>query len=135
MLKIKETYIDYNGMERTEEFYFDYNEAEIAEMELSEAGGLVEHIQRICSKLDGKAIIKVFKDLVLNAYGEKSEDGRRFVKNDKLKEEFSQTRAYSQIFMRLALDAEEAANFINNVVPEKHSQETTPKAIPSIDNK
>ena len=135
MLKITETYTDYNGTKREEDFYFDYNEAEIAEMELSEEGGLVEHIQEICKKLDGKKIIKVFKDLVLNAYGEKSGDGRRFIKNDKLKEEFSQTKAYSQIFMRLALDANEAAKFINNVVPEKHSRETTPKAIPSIDNK
>lgn len=135
MLKITEPYVDYNGMKRTEDFYFDYNEAEIAEMELSEEGGLVEHIQDICKKLDGKKIIKVFKDLVLNAYGVKSGDGRRFIKSDELRAEFSQTKAYSQIFMRLALNADEAAKFINNVVPEKHSQETTPKAIPSIDNK
>lgn len=135
MLKLTEKYTDYNGVDREEDFYFNFNEAEIIEMELSEEGGLAEHIKRITAKLDGRAIIKVFKDLVLDAYGEKSADGKRFIKNNQLKEEFKQTEAYSNIFMRLATDSKEAAKFINGIVPAKMAQKTAPAAIHPAEKK
>lgn len=116
MFKMTRTYKGYDGIDRTKDFYFNFNEAEIMEMELSEDGGLIEHIKRISEKRDGKSIIKVMKDIVLKAYGEKSSDGERFVKNDKLREEFTQTRAYSDIFMELALDSKKAAEFINKAI-------------------
>lgn len=122
MLKKTITYTDYNGQERTEDFYFNLNKAEIMEMEMSTAGGLAENIQKIVSAQDAPAIIKIFKDLVLRAYGEKSADGKRFIKNDELREAFSQTEAYSELFMQLATDADEAAKFINGIVPSDISQ-------------
>lgn len=117
MLKKTIIYTDYNGTERTEDFYFNLTKAELMEMEMSTTGGLAEMIQRIVNAQDGPAIIKLFKELVLNAYGEKSLDGKRFIKNDKLKEEFSQTEAYSQLFMELATDADAAAKFIKGIIP------------------
>ena len=122
MLKKTITYTDYNGQERTEDFYFNLNKAEIMEMEMSTAGGLAENIQKIVSAQDAPAIIKIFKDLVLRAYGEKSADGKRFIKTDELREAFSQTEAYSELFMQLATDADEAAKFINGIVPSDISQ-------------
>ena len=122
MLKKTITYTDYNGQERTEDFYFNLNKAEIMEMEMSTAGGLAENIQKIVSAQDAPAIIKIFKDLVLRAYGEKSADGKRFINNDELREAFSQTEAYSELFMQLATDADEAAKFINGIVPSDISQ-------------
>lgn len=122
MLKKTITYTDYNGQERTEDFYFNLNKAEIMEMEMSTAGGLAENIQKIVSAKDAPAIIKIFKDLVLRAYGEKSADGKRFIKNDELREAFSQTEAYSELFMQLATDDDEAAKFINGIVPSDISQ-------------
>lgn len=117
MLKKTITYTDYNGTERTEDFYFNLSKAEIMEMELSTSGGLAEMIQRIVAAQDAPAIIKVFKDLILKAYGVKSPDGKRFIKNENLSDEFSQTEAYSQLFMELATDADEAAKFVNGIVP------------------
>lgn len=117
MLKITEKYTDFNGVERTEDFYFNLTEADLMEMELSTSGGLAEMIERIVAAQDGPAIIKIFKDLVLKAYGVKSADGRLHIKNDKVREEFSQTIAYSNIFMRLATDADEAAKFVNGIMP------------------
>ena len=83
---------------------------------------MAENIQKIVSAQDAPAIIKIFKDLVLRAYGEKSADGKRFIKNDELREAFSQTEAYSELFMQLATDADEAAKFINGIVPSDISQ-------------
>ena len=117
MLKETITYTDYNGSERTEDFYFNLTKAEIMEMELSTTGGLSEMISRIVKAQDAPAIIKVFKDLILKAYGQKSADGKRFIKSKELSEEFAQTEAYSILFMRLATDAEAAAKFVNKIVP------------------
>lgn len=118
MLKKTITYVDYNGAERTEDFYFNLSKAEIMEMELSTTGGLAETIQKIVNAKDAPAIVKIFKDLVLKAYGEKSADGKRFVKSQEISEAFSQTEAYSQLFMELATDADAAAAFVNGIVPK-----------------
>lgn len=117
MLKITKTYKDYNDNERTEDFYFNLTKAEIMEMEMSTNGGLAEMIQRIVAAQDGPSIMKLFKDLILKAYGQKSPDGKRFIKNDAIKEEFAQTEAYSMIFMELATDADAAAKFVNGILP------------------
>lgn len=119
MLKETIKYEDYNGVERNEDFYFNLSEAEIMEMELSVTGGLTEKINKIVATQDGPAIIKLFKDLVLQAYGEKSDDGKRFIKSEELRTAFSQTEAYSQLFMKLATDADAAARFVNGIVPKK----------------
>ena len=117
MLKKTITSTDYNGTERTEDFYFNLTKAEIMEMEMGTSGGMAEMIQRIVAAQDAPAIIKIFKELVLKAYGQKSPDGKRFIKNDDLKEEFAQTEAYSQLFMELATDSDAAAKFVNGIMP------------------
>ena len=122
MIKKTVTYTDYNKVERTENFYFNLSKAEVLEMEMSTAGGMAESIQKIIDAKDTPAIIRVFKDLVLKAYGVKSDDGRRFIKSKELSEEFSQTEAYSQIFMALATNADEAAKFVNGIVPADLAQ-------------
>lgn len=118
MLKKTITYNDYNGVERTEDFYFNLSKAELMEMEMSISGGLTEMIEKIVATKDAPAIIKIFKELVLKAYGEKSADGKRFEKkNGALAEAFAETEAYSQIFMELATDADKAAEFVNGIMP------------------
>lgn len=117
MLKKTITYTDYNGQERTEDFYFNLNKAEIAEMEMSTTGGLTEMINRIVAAKDAPSIIQIFKKLILKAYGEKSLDGKKFVKSDELSTAFSQTEAYSKLFMELATDDKAAANFFNGIIP------------------
>lgn len=117
MLKKTITYTDYNGVERTEDFYFNLSKAEIMEMEMGTTGGLAEMIQKVVAAQDAPTIIKIFKDLVLKAYGEKSADGKRFIKSEEIAEAFSQTEAYSILFMELATDAEAASDFVNGIIP------------------
>lgn len=122
MLKKSIKYTDYNGVEREEEFLFNLTKAELMEMEMGTTGGLAEQIQKIVNTQDAPAIIKIFKDIILKAYGEKSDDGKRFMKvNDAgvpLSIGFSQTEAFSQLFMELATNADSAAKFINGIVPK-----------------
>ena len=119
MLKKTIKYTDYNGVERGEDFYFNLSKAEL--MEMGTTGGLAESIQKVVDTQDIPSIIKIFKDIILKAYGEKSADGKRFVKVNEagvpLSIGFSQTEAYSTLFMELATDADAAANFIKGIIP------------------
>lgn len=117
MIKRTITYTDYNGVQRTEDFFFNLNKAELMEMELGTEGGMADMISRIVSAQDTPSIIKIFKTLLLKAYGEKSPDGKRFIKSQELSDSFSQTEAYSILFMELATDAEAASNFVNGIIP------------------
>lgn len=119
MYKITESYTDYDGNERKEDFYFNFTEAELAKMELSVTGGLTTIIQRAIDAKDVPSLIKIFEDLISKSYGQKSLDGRRFIKSPEILEEFKQTEAYSQIYMRMATDEKAAAEFVNNVMPKK----------------
>ena len=129
MLKKTITYTDYNGVERKEDFYFNLTKAEIMEMEMSISGGLTEMINRIVAAQDAPAIVKIFKELVLKAYGVKSPDGKRFIKSDELATEFAQTEAYSQLFMELATDADAASAFVNGIVPNVEGMDAATKLI------
>lgn len=123
MLKKTIKYSDYNGVEREEDFYFNLSKAEIMEMEMGTTGGLSAMINKVVAAQDSVAIIKIFKDLVLKAYGVKSDDGKRFIKSQELSEAFSQTEAYSILFMQLATDSEAAAKFVNGIVPADVSKQ------------
>lgn len=122
MFKKTIKYVDFDGNEREEDFYFNLNKAEIIEMEVSEEGGLQATIKKVVQTKDASKIVKMFKDLVLKSYGEKSMDGRRFIKSQELSNAFSQTEAYSNLFMELATDADKAAEFVNNIVPQDLQQ-------------
>lgn len=122
MLKETITYTDYNGVERTQDYYFNLTKAEVMELEMGTTGGFVEMLQRIVAAKDAPTIIDTFKKIVLKAYGEKSPDGIHFLKEDEdgrpLANKFKQTEAYSVLFMKLATDADYAAKFVNGIVPQ-----------------
>lgn len=124
MLKKTITYTDYNGVERTEDFYFNLSKSEVIEMEMGTNGGYAEMIRKIVDAQDMPSIIKIFKDLVLKAYGEKTPDGKRFVKSEEISEAFAQTEAYSNLFMELATDSKAAADFVNGIIPNDIAKKT-----------
>lgn len=112
------TYTDFNGVKRTEDFHFHFNQAELMEMELSREGGFSARVKRIVDANSKPELIKIMKQFVLDAYGVKSEDGRRFMKSDEIRQSFVECPAYSIIFMELATNDTAAAEFINGVTPD-----------------
>lgn len=132
MLKKTITYTDYNGVQRTQDFYFNLNKAEIMEMQLSTAGGLGEMLTKLIAAQDMPSLIKIFKDLILKSYGEKGPDGVHFVKSEALSTAFSQTEAFSELFTELATNAEAASAFVNGIVPAEISKQANQtKALPN----
>lgn len=117
MLKKTITYKDFNDVERTEDFYFGLSEAELIDMQMGTVGGFSEYVSKIIATKDVPSIVKLFKELILKSYGEKSADGRRFIKKAELSEEFSQTNAFSKLYMELAKDDVAAAAFVKGIIP------------------
>lgn len=118
MYKKSITYTDFNGNQRTEDFFFHLSKAELAEMELSKAGGFQAYVQKIVDAEDRETIIKLFKDLILKSYGEKDDLGKRFIKSEEKSIAFSQTEAYSEFFIELLTNTDSAIAFVNGIVPE-----------------
>lgn len=123
MYKKTITFTDYNGVERTEDFYFNLNESEVMKLEMRVPGGLTAMMQRIVQKLDAQQIIDTFEDLIRQSYGEKSPDGREFRKDAGLVERFMQTEAYNKLFMELCTDSKAASEFFNSIIPQKLDSE------------
>lgn len=119
MYKKTITWTDFEGEERTEDFYFNLSEAEITKMELSEVGGLRKKIETVVQAKDVPSIMNTFEDIIKASYGVKSPDGRRFIKSKEIYDDFAQTEAYSQFFMQICSDADEAAKFVNGIIPAK----------------
>lgn len=130
MFKITKTYTDFNGNERKEDFYFHLTEAEVLKMQLGTTGGLADTIQRLIDLQDGPAILNIFEDLVMKAYGVKSADGREFIKNQAIRDSFAQTQAYSDIYVELATDADKASKFINGILPANLAAKVSEAKLP-----
>ena len=119
MLKKIITYTDYNGVERTEPFYFNLSKAELMEMELGVTGGMTEMLNKIIAAKDAPSLMKTFKEMIMKAYGVKSDDGKRLIKSEELSIAFTQTEAYNVLFMELITDDKAAADFVNGIIPNE----------------
>ena len=125
MLKQTITYTDYDDVERTETFYFNLSEAELTEMQLEQGGGFDAMLQRIVDSKDIPGLTKVFKQLIIRAYGEKSADGKYFRKSADISEKFLSTEAYSKLYMELISDPDKMADFITGLLPKSVQGEVT----------
>lgn len=117
MLKKTITFTDYNGTERTEDFYFNLKKSELMELQLGIDGGMTQYIQKLVSAQDMPKLMDLFKKIIKTAYGVKSDDGRRFIKSDEIFKEFEETEAYSELFMEISTDDKKAADFFNAIIP------------------
>lgn len=118
MIKWPITYTDYNGEEHTEDFYFNLNKAEVMEMNLEHNGTYRQYLERIVDQRDGAKMAEIFRNIILKSYGEKTADGKRFIKSKELSEAFQQTEAYSELYMQLLTDEKAAPKFIEGVMPK-----------------
>lgn len=121
MLKKKITYTDFDGIERSEDYYFNLTKFELVDLEMTTPGGFRYMIEKITAAKDNNSLYKFFKDIVLMSYGEKSDDGKKFTKIDKdghrLSDDFAQTEAFSELMIDLLTDTKAAINFVNGIIP------------------
>lgn len=129
MLKKTFTYIDYNDEKVTEECYFNFTKAELADMTVSTGEGLGTKIKRIIDAKDKKEIVSILQEIILKSYGEKSDDGKRFMKSDEIRANFKCSEPYSMLYMELCTNAEAAAAFIKGVLPKDIAEKVDMQAI------
>lgn len=118
MLKKTVTYETFDGETVTEDFYFNLTKAELSDRQFSVKGGLSALMEQIIKTNDQTKMYSIFKEIILAAYGEKSADGRKFIKSKEISENFTHTEAYSTIFMELLNDADAAAAFVTGILPK-----------------
>jgi hypothetical protein len=126
MIKWPITYTDYNGETHTEDFYFNLNRAEVMEMNFDADGAYGEYLQRIVEQHDARKIGNEFRNLIIRSYGEKSPDGRRFIKSDDLTEAFVQSEAYAELYMQLASSSELCEKFVKGILPKQDTADSAP---------
>lgn len=128
MYKETVTYKDFNGTERTEDVYFNLSETELIKWQNSIDGGLYDHLKKIINSKDQKEIMNLWDTIILKAYGEKSADGRRFMKTPEITEAFSQTVIYDILYKKYLNDSEAGARFINAIIPADLASKVTPES-------
>ena len=118
MIKKTIKYVDYDDNERVEDHYFNISRAEATEMEVSAEGGMKKMIEKIVAEKDVRRIMDIFKELIMKSYGVKSPDGKRFIKNEEVLNNFMQTEAYTELFVELSGDEQKAIEFMNGIIPK-----------------
>ena len=122
------SYIDYDGVQHTDKFYFNISKAELIEMDASETGGLTKRLQEIVDANETADIFKRVKSIILKAYGRKSPDGKRFIKSPEMSQEFEQTEAYSELIMEFMQNPKSFEEFMRHTLPKVDVEETTKPA-------
>ena len=123
MYKYTAKYTDYDDVEREEDLYFNLSKAELMRMEMSQYGGMEALLKKIVKEQDTKRIYNMFEEIVQSSYGVKSDDGRRFIKNPEVLDNFIQTEAYSELIMKMLNDPDFANEFIKGIFPKDISTE------------
>lgn len=128
MIKKTITYTDFDGNEQKEDFYFNVSKTELLDMETKYEGGFAHYLEEIQKAEDVKAIMNVMKDIVSMSVGKRSEDGKRFIKNDEIRDDFLFSPAYDELFMDLFQNADTASDFIAGLLPADLAKEVKKEA-------
>ena len=123
MLKKTIKFTDYNGNERTKDFWFNLNRAELAEMELRQKNGMDAMLNKMVEEEDRDKLITFFKDLIKMSIGEKSDDGQYFFKDEEIVRKFIASEAYTELWLELINSTEAAVAFVNGIIPQSLAEE------------
>lgn len=128
MFKDTITYVDYDGVERTETFYFNFSKSELAKFQASIPGGLDNRLSEISAAKDMPAMMRFFNEIIMKSYGEKSHDGRRFMKgdNDELAKAFAETPAYDIFFQKIFMSDGYMVSFLTEIMPPEFREKIRP---------
>ena len=132
MFKKTIKYTDFNDVEVKEDFYFNLTKAELLEMESRSNGGLKNKLERLINTRDISAIMEIFKEIITSSYGIKSDDGKRFIKNQEILDAFMQSNAYSELYVELASNSDAAVEFITHIIPADISKKLDAKQIEDL---
>jgi hypothetical protein len=118
MLKHKITYENYDEDQVTEELYFNLTKNELVALEVEHHEGMYKWLEKIAASKDRKTIYDETRKIVLLAYGEKTPDGRSFLKTPEITEAFAHTAAFHKLMEDLVFDEDMSATFMKGILPK-----------------
>lgn len=111
MFKHEIKYVDFNGQERKEDFYFHLSLPEVTRLEVEIGRPIGEHAQELAAQQDMKTLLPFLEKVILSAYGKKTSDGKSFYKSKDIRDEFEYSQAYAEFFEELLTKPELARKF------------------------
>lgn len=132
MYKKTITYTDYNDVEQTEDFYFNLSKAELMKIQIQNNGTLQAKLERLMNTRETSEIAQIFQDIIDMSYGIKSDDGKRFIKNQEVLDAFKQSEAYSELYVELTTNTDAAVEFITGIIPAKIAEQLDKDEIEKI---
>lgn len=119
-------YKGYDGEMRKETWWFNLSETELYKLELGTVGGVNGMMNRMLREEQPDKIVDMFEKIILTSVGERSADGRRFLKKPRpgmpwgeVAEDFRETPAYDQLFIELVSDGTKVSDFLKGAIPEE----------------
>lgn len=145
MLKRHITYEDYDGVTKEMDAEFHISKSEGAILSAKKINGMsyAEALQKMVNDQDMESMLKVFREMVIMAYGVRSEDGKRFVKDVgegvngiqfSAGRAFSQTPAFDELFMDILQEENGLVNFFNGVLPTYSPSNRALNVSPSVNS-
>lgn len=120
MIRKTVKYTDFDDNEVTETFEFNLTKAELTELNFLEDGSDLATV--LGAMADGstnvRQVLEILKDILTKAVGKKSDDGKLFEKNDRIRAELFATNAYSELLYELIDSPQKAADFMTGLLPK-----------------
>lgn len=118
MQKLTIQFENFDGETVSEDLYFHLNIKELQAMEEWPVP-LTKRIADLTNTQDGKKAFELMRDIIEAAYGERSEDGKRFIKNEEVLKNFTQGLTYDEVIIKFIDGSMDLAKFIEGLLPKK----------------
>lgn len=126
-------YTDYDGNPQKDTCYFNMSKAEIAAMQVRMDGKFIDHLKDLVAGNKVEELFNHFRDIILDSYGEKSADGKKFYKTPKMREEFESSIAFSELLVELMTDKAKVSSFTRAILPPDFQNIEIPDDVMSSD--
>lgn len=128
MFKTTINYVDFDGVSREEDLYFNLTKMEMMDLELSVEGGFSNKLQELLNNNNSFEMFEIIKTFINKSYGVKSDDGRKFIKNDEVLNDFLQSAVYDEFVTSLITNEDNMNSFIIGIMPP------IPNTLSGVDN-
>ena len=117
MIKKTVKYVDFNGVDKSEDLYFNLTKTELNNLNFKHHGTYSDQLKAIVDNKDVKLVTELFAEIIQRGYGIKSEDGRNFRKSPEILYDFTTSAVYDALMTELLENADEAANLFVGMLP------------------
>lgn len=117
MVRREIKFTDFNGKSQTEVGYFNINKAELGKLQMRHNGTYLDYLKLLSERKKVEEMYNFVYELILDSYGEKDPEGRKFIKTPEMRTDFEQSLAFSEMIVDLVSNPDDLANFVKGIMP------------------